>query len=267
LWGKRAFYGCGDKYCRKPRVPKKNFNNDQEETKEGKGQYHYKSKNKPHYKDRIVVTLETEVPELPKKNELYPKPDDDVFQNDLDKIQKDIDDCYKKMTDITRESRNKNYLPADKTFEDLISLLKVKQDERRKAYDEFQAAVTERDMYKKQDDDYLDRGNEYRFKMKVPGNKKDLNARLTELKGIQSKGSISMQEEKAIIREIADLEKSLPFSGPLEELEEQSKEVRELLKTAKVKVGQRSEVSKRLKEESLGMSFIRMLRLFVVLNF
>jgi len=31
----------------------------------------------------------------------------------------------------------------------------VKQEEKRKAYDEYQAAVTERDMYKKQVDDYV----------------------------------------------------------------------------------------------------------------
>lgn len=58
-------------------------------------------------------------------------------------------------TDITRESRNKNYIPQDKTFEDLISLLKVKQEEKRRAYDEYQAVVTERDMYKKQVDEYV----------------------------------------------------------------------------------------------------------------
>ena len=69
------------------------------------------------------------------------------------------------------------------------------------------------------------------------------------MKNLQSKGSISLQEEKRVIKEISDIEKSLPFAGPLEELEEQSKDVKELLKTAKQKVGQKSEVSKRLRDE------------------
>jgi uncharacterized coiled-coil DUF342 family protein len=230
----------GEGYQKKP------YN--QEENKENKGQYVHKPK-KNYYKERIVVTLETEVPDLPKKNELHPKPDDDHFQNELDKIQKSIDDLYKQMTDITRESRNKNYFPQDKTFEDLISLLKVKQEEKRRAYDEYQAVVTERDMYKKQVDDYFDRGNEYRYKMKIPGTKKVLMAQLEELRNLQSKGSISLAEEKKVIKEISDLEKSLPFAGPLEELEEQSKDVKELLKAAKQKVGGKSEISKRLRDE------------------
>lgn len=69
------------------------------------------------------------------------------------------------------------------------------------------------------------------------------------MRNLQSKGNISLNEEKKIIKEIADLEKSLPFAGPLEELEEQSKEVKDLLKIAKGKVGQKSEISKRLRDE------------------
>ena len=45
----------------------------------------------------MVVTLETEIPDLPKKNEILPRPDDELFQAELDKIQKEIDDAYKKM--------------------------------------------------------------------------------------------------------------------------------------------------------------------------
>ena len=69
------------------------------------------------------------------------------------------------------------------------------------------------------------------------------------MKGLQSRGNISLQEEKRIIKDISDIEKSLPFAGPLEELEEQSKDVKELLKAAKQKVGGKSEISKRLRDE------------------
>jgi len=85
--------------------------------------------------------------------------------------------------------------------------------------------------------------------MKVPGKKTELEARLKELKDIQSKGSISLQEEKLLIKQISDLERSLPFAGPLEELDEQSKEVREQLKTAKGKSNLKFEALKQLREE------------------
>ena len=85
--------------------------------------------------------------------------------------------------------------------------------------------------------------------MKVPGKKTELEARLKELKDVQSKGSISLQEEKLLIKQISDLERSLPFAGPLEELDEQSKEVREQLKVAKTKSNLKFEALKQLREE------------------
>jgi len=89
--------GQGEKE-RKEGTQKRQYNkdNNHEENKEAKQPYVHKPR-KPHYKEKIVVTLDTEVPELPKKNEIHPKPDDDAFQNELDKIQKSIDDLYKQM--------------------------------------------------------------------------------------------------------------------------------------------------------------------------
>lgn len=68
----------------------------QEENKEAKAPYQHKPR-KLYTKVNMEITLDTVVPDLPKKNELIPKPDDEAFQNELDKIQKDIDECYKKM--------------------------------------------------------------------------------------------------------------------------------------------------------------------------
>ncbi len=85
--------------------------------------------------------------------------------------------------------------------------------------------------------------------MKIPGKKTDLEERLRELKNTQSKGDISLQEEKQLIKQIADLERSLPFAGPLEELDEQSKEVREQLKSAKARSNVKFESLRLLREE------------------
>ena len=46
-------------------------------------------------------------------------------------------------------------MPTDKTFEDLVSLLRVKQDERKRAYNEMQLVNTEREIYKKQVEEYV----------------------------------------------------------------------------------------------------------------
>ncbi len=48
--------------------------------------------------------------------------------------------------------------------------------------------------------------------MRRAGRKADLEAELRVLKAKQSAGHISLQEEKAIIKEIYDLEKSIPFA-------------------------------------------------------
>ena len=85
--------------------------------------------------------------------------------------------------------------------------------------------------------------------MKVPGKKTELEAKLKELKNTQSKGDISLAEEKLLIKQIADLERSLPYAGPLEELDEQSKEVREQLKAAKAKSNLKFEALRLLREE------------------
>lgn len=71
-----------------------------QEHKGEKPQYKHKPRNNYYNREKIVVTLETEIPELPKKNEILHKPDDELFQAELDKIQKDIDDIYKKMVVI-----------------------------------------------------------------------------------------------------------------------------------------------------------------------
>lgn len=46
-------------------------------------------------------------------------------------------------------------MPTDKTFEDLVSLLRVKQDERKRAYNDMQLVNTEKEIYKKQVEEYV----------------------------------------------------------------------------------------------------------------
>jgi DNA repair exonuclease SbcCD ATPase subunit len=217
-----------------------------EERKPGQG---YKGRPKLYYKDRIEVTLDTVIPDLPKKDQKLSMPDDEHNQKELDKIAKQIDELYKKMNDVAREAYNKDYQPSDKGYYDLIGLLKIKQEERSKAYEEFQAANSEKDQYKGQLEEYYTKTNEYRFKMKIAGRKTDLEAQLKALKLKQSSGTISLQEEKQVIKDIHDIERSLPFAGPLEELDDQFKEIKDSLKKLKSDVSAKYEIYARLKEE------------------
>jgi hypothetical protein len=66
----------------------------QGDRKPGQG---YRGKPKLVYKEKIEVTLDTVIPELPKKDQRLSMPDDEAHQKELDKIAKQIDELYKKM--------------------------------------------------------------------------------------------------------------------------------------------------------------------------
>ena len=97
----RQNYG-GQKY------PKKSGENDNEETKqdkkkedkdnnENKEQGEKMERKKKPYKERVMVTLETVVPEMPKKHEKLAEPDTKVYDAEYEKLQKEIDATYLKM--------------------------------------------------------------------------------------------------------------------------------------------------------------------------
>lgn len=218
----------------------------QGDRKPGQG---YRGKPKLVYKEKIEVTLDTVIPELPKKDQRLSMPDDEAHQKELDKIAKQIDELYKKMNDVAREAYNKDYQPSDKGYYDLINLLKIKQEERSKAYEEFYAANSEKETLKKQLEEYYEKSNEYRFKMRRAGTKAELEEELRKLKLKQSSGNISLQEEKQLVKEIADIEKSLPYAIPLEELEKRFKGVKDDLKVAKAAATAKYEIYARLKDE------------------
>merc|ERR1711907_478152 len=98
------------------------------------------------HKEKINVTIDTEIPALPKKDERLKQPDDEAYHKRLDDIATQIDQLYKKMSDVAREVKSKEFKDAgDSRYDDLNKLLKVKQEERSKAYEEFQSANIEKD--------------------------------------------------------------------------------------------------------------------------
>lgn len=74
-----------------------------EERKHGEGQK-YRPRNQ--YKEKLNVTLETVIPEMPKDR--LTQPDEKELDTKLDKIEDEIDALYKKMNDVAREAHNKD---------------------------------------------------------------------------------------------------------------------------------------------------------------
>jgi len=64
-------------------------------------------KKKKGYKEKTIVTLETVIPEPPKKGELVPEPDETAHNAALDKISNDIIAIKAKMNDMIRDERKK----------------------------------------------------------------------------------------------------------------------------------------------------------------
>lgn len=64
-------------------------------------------------------------------------------------------------------------------------------------------------------EELFDKSQKYRMQMKKLASKKELEARLEELEEIQASESITLQEEKEIMKEIGDIKKSLPFAAYL----------------------------------------------------
>jgi hypothetical protein len=66
-------------------------------------------------------------------------------------------------------------LPTDKTFEDLVSLLRVKQDERKRAYNDMQIVNTEKELYKKQVEEYVSFDYMFLFLKKKTSSKREMS--------------------------------------------------------------------------------------------
>ena len=92
-----------------PKYPKKSGENDNEETKEetkkegldnneNKGEK--QERKKKQFRERIMVTLETVIPELPKKSEKLSEPDTKVYDAEYERMQKEIDAIYVKMVKL-----------------------------------------------------------------------------------------------------------------------------------------------------------------------
>jgi len=67
------------------------------------------------YKERVVVTLETVIPELPKKGEKLSEPDDTIHKQETEKLTLQITQIKAKMHDMIKDERKKLGLTSQET--------------------------------------------------------------------------------------------------------------------------------------------------------
>jgi len=185
---------------------------------------------KKQYKEKIVVTLETVIPDLPKKNEKLTEPDTKFFDSEHERLRKEVDGIYSKMNDMIRTEKEKLGMSTKETgveTKNLKELLKAKQDELKTVQAELSKLFDSLNEYKAGMEEYYEKSDKYRKRMKIIMPKDKMVKELQRLKDIQSKGSITIFEEKKIIREIGDLEMSLPYAEPLEALDIQFGSIKE----------------------------------------
>jgi len=207
---------------------------------------------KKQYKEKIVVTLETVIPDLPKKNEKLTEPDTKFFDAEHERLRKEVDGIYQKMNDMIRTEKEKLGISTKETgveTKNLKELLKAKQDEVKTVQAELSKLFDQLNEYKAGMEEYYEKSDKYRKRMKIIMPKDKMVKELQRLKDIQSKGSITIFEEKKIIREIGDLEMSLPYAEPLEALDIQFGSIKEKKKILGVSIKKLSAQRDRFRAE------------------
>jgi len=168
--------------------------------------------------------LETVIPDVPKKSERIAEPDENAHNAEAEKIEKEINAIKTKMSDMIKTERGKLGLSGKESSTEqrgLKDLLKAKQQEFAKVQGDLATLYEQMDTLKKGLEDYYEKSHKLRNKMKIIMSADKMQAELQALKDKQSKGNITMFEEKKVVRQIAELEASLPYAEPLQLLEEQ----------------------------------------------
>jgi len=196
--------------------------------------------------------LETVIPELPKKGERVTEPDENVFNAEAEKIHKEIDAIKRKMNDMVETERKKLGISGSESTKEqanLKNLLKAKQQEIAKVHGDLTTLWEQMDTLKKSLEEYYDKSHKLRNKMKIILSKDKMVAELQGLKDKQSKGNITIFEEKKVVRQIADLEASLPYAEPLQVLDEQFGGIKEKKRNVSALIKKSQDIRDRYRAE------------------
>lgn len=197
------------------------------------------------------ITIETEIPPLPKKSERFVQPDEAKFKADIEEIDRQIDQLHQKrrdyLTDINKTIKENK---GKKSNIPLLDIIQAKRKEKNEIYDRLKVNREAKDNAQKLMEQCYDEQQKYRQKMKKVMSEDEIKKELKALQDLQSKGTVAnLQEEKRIINEISALERSLPFAGPLSELNKKYDELKAERKKAVEALSVSIKEAERVKKE------------------
>ena len=164
----------------------------------------------PPQREREVITLDTPLPELPAVR--IPQPDELQHENKLSAIDEKIailrskiDDTYNEITAIRETGKNNMNSESSQNFiQDTRNSKKLLAEERRALVDELR--VLKNDFYR-----MIEEQKKIRNKVKIQ-DYDNIDKSILNLRRKLETEHHSLQEEKKLVAELGDLEKSKPFA-------------------------------------------------------
>eukprot|EP00828_Plagiopyla_frontata_P018278 TRINITY_DN2348_c0_g2_i2.p1 TRINITY_DN2348_c0_g2~~TRINITY_DN2348_c0_g2_i2.p1 ORF type:complete len:592 (-),score=164.99 TRINITY_DN2348_c0_g2_i2:102-1877(-) len=200
--------------------------------------------------ERINITLETKIPEKPKKEQLIKPMDDNEYQTKYKELSAEIDTLWSNFHKLNSTVHNPAINQPDATLlQNLKEARKQKSDMKNAAYDAWSKVHAQFLVLKNDVEKSFDTSQKFRQKMKVLMSKEEIENKIKELQDVLYNEQNSVQQEKQLIKEIEDLERSLPFANPLENLNKQFEDKKEQRKRVGNEMHQLWEVYSKAKED------------------
>merc|ERR1711939_778466 len=228
----------------------KNYRNKDGNQKEGGDKYRERRQNNrkalyEKWEKEITVTLDTEIPELPK--EKLTEPNNDELRSRLKDLDKDInnrrDNIVKLKAERSEAIEEDRKLREEKqgSLKGLFSQIKEHNEEIKDLMDE--KKLTDVDL------DKISREKETIIKTMAGKKMWSYNAcqdRIDELHHQQQTQRLTAQEERSILKEKKELENSLPLIAQVEEKDDEMKKVKERKKVLGRKIHDKIEEKNKL---------------------
>merc|ERR1712084_158074 len=228
----------------------KNYRNKDSNQKEGGDKYRERRQNNrkalyEKWEKEITVTLETEIPELPK--ERLTEPNNDELRQKLKDLDKDINNRRDNIVKLKAE-RSEAIEEDRKAREEKQGSLKGLFNQIKEHNEEIKDLMHEKKLTD-EDLDKISREKEQIIKTMAGKKMWSYNAcqdRIDELHQQQQTQRLTANEERAILKEKKELENSLPLIAQVEEKDDEMKKVKEKKKVLGRKIHDKIEEKNKL---------------------
>jgi len=231
----------------------KNYRNKDSNNAEGKDKYREKRQNDrkslfEKWEKEITVTLETEVPQLPKEKLEQPK--NDELRQKLKDLDKDINNRRDSIVKLKAE-RSEAIDEDRKNREEKQGSLKGLFNQIKEHNEEIKDLMTEKKLTES-DLELLSRDKDLIIKG-MAGKKmwsyEHCADRIAELHKEQSTARLTATEERAILKEKKELELSLPMISQCEDKDKEMKEIKEKKKVLGKKIHDKINIKNKISEQ------------------